>query len=325
MDDMNFEALNAGTMAVPNALRQNMEDWGKLYDNAKVADAMVKANPDLEQRMGMGEGQFSTLSARDKIAATSGYMKNQGVQEMQARMKDWQAQSEERQAQAGQRTQQTQDAAAEADSLSNYARTLDAQVNNPDPNDPKAKAFADGIPDGVKYQIHAAAAAGKTNPKVAAAMIKPLMNYFGSSTAKPEPKLTVLPVGKPGDEGYHEIPVINDGHGNIQVDPAYVEEQKTKAALATQAGKSGIKFKAVPSLTADGGYATSVEADTPEGLQQGMDLLKKAGGAAGSPGTGPLPLPATNGKIDPTQLKAGAVYQTKYGPAKWDGKQFQRQ
>lgn len=252
----------------------NIDQWGQLYDNAKVADMMVKANPDMVQRMGFQTPeQFQTLSAQDKIAATSGLIKNQGVQEFQARMNDYNAQAQQRQ-------QQAMDASAEGDSLTKYASLLDQQVNQPDPNDPKATAFAASVPDAVKFQIHSAAGMGKTNPKLAAAMIKPMMQFFGpqgqGQAQAPQPKMTVLPVGNPGDPDYHEIPVIQDGKGNMQVDPAYTEAQKTKSAAAAQAGKSTMKFKAIPSLTDPSGFATSVEAETPEDLQRGMDLLKKA-------------------------------------------------
>ena len=77
----------------------NIEAWGQLYDNAKVADAMVKANPDLPQRMGFQDAKhFATLSAMDKIAATTGYIKQQGVQEFQTRQQEMLARIAEYQA-----------------------------------------------------------------------------------------------------------------------------------------------------------------------------------------------------------------------------------
>ena len=123
--------------------QQNIDAYGQLFDNAKVADAMVKANPDLEQRMGMTPGQFSTLSAQDKIAATTGYIKNQGVQEMAARMKDWDAQ-------AGQRQQQVQDDQTAGAFLQNY---LTAPETTTDP---------DGTERPTSPQERLSMAAGKT-------------------------------------------------------------------------------------------------------------------------------------------------------------------
>ncbi len=73
-----------------NQQRQsNIDAYAQLYQNAKVADAMVKANPDLVQRMGFqSPSQFSSLSAQDKIAATTGYIKNLGFQQGMAQMQE---------------------------------------------------------------------------------------------------------------------------------------------------------------------------------------------------------------------------------------------
>lgn len=123
MSDFNFEALNQGAVAVPNAVNESIDKWAQLNQNAKVADAMVRANPDLEQRMGMPEGAFSTLSAQDKIAATTGYIKNQGVQEFQARMADYTAQ-------ANQRQQTVQDDQTAGAFLQHYLAAPDTTTND---------------------------------------------------------------------------------------------------------------------------------------------------------------------------------------------------
>ena len=304
MGDFNFEAANQGAVAVPNAVNASIDAWDKINQNARVADMMVKANPDLVQRMGFqSPAQFSNLSAQDKIAATTGYIKQQGVQEMAARMQDWQAQAQQRTAQA---TQLSQD----SDSLSNYAQMLDQQVNQPDPKDAKATAFAASIPDGVKFQIHAAAAAGKTNPRTAAAMIKPMMDYFGpqgQGAAPVKPKLTVLPVGDPEDPDYHEIPVIQDGKGNQMVDPAYVEQQKAK--LAKQAQEAAAKIQTMKGSTVKIKLANPDDPLNPTELELPIDEAEKrgyikaaggatAGGAAGkaAPAAAPAGPTATNPK-----------------------------
>ena len=78
-------------------VQNTLDKYDQLTQNAKVADAMVKANPDLVQRMGFDSPEhFQSLSAQDKIAATTGYIKNQGAQEMMARLQDYQAQANER-------------------------------------------------------------------------------------------------------------------------------------------------------------------------------------------------------------------------------------
>jgi hypothetical protein len=86
-----------------------------------------------------------------------------------------------------------------------------------------------------------------------------------------------------------------------------------------QVKASGPRFKAIPSLTDPTGFATTVEADTPEDLQRGMELLKKAKDT-GSPATAQTnfdPLPT-----DRTKWQKGQTYLTNKGPLQWDGNVF---
>ena len=271
--------------------QQNINDYGQLLANARVADMMVKANPDLPERMGFQDAaHFGSLSAQDKIAATTGYMKQQGVQEMQARMADWQAQAQ-------QRTAQAQATAQDSDSLSSYAQMLDQQVNQPDPNDTKAAAFAASVPDGVKFQIHAAAAAGKTNPRVAAAMIKPMLDFFGpqgqGALKTGKAKATVLPVGNPGDPDYHEIPIIDAGDGKPTVDPAYLEQQKAK--LAEQAQATALKIQGMKGSTVKIKIANPDDPLNPTELELPIDEAEKRGYIKAPPGGGNPPPAAAAG------------------------------
>lgn len=213
MADLNFAALNAGAAAMPAAVQRTTDVYDTLLQNAKVSDAMVKANPDLEQRMGMSPGQFSTLSAQQKIAATTGYIKNQGAQEMLQRIATEKAQGQEATARAGyfqefgkERAAQAQMQSQDDQGAANYAQALDQQINNPDPNNRQAVAFAKSVPQGVKFQIHAAAQTGRTDPRTGAALTRPLMNYFsgpggqGGTPTTPEP--------------------IKDAQGNVIASPA---------------------------------------------------------------------------------------------------------
>ena len=112
-------------MQIGQNQQANLDAWGQLYDNAKVADMMVKANPDLVQRMGFqSPEQFKSLSAQDKIAATTGYIKQQGIAEHVARLNDYAAQ-------AAQRQQQVQDDQSVGDFLQNYGK---APETMPDEN-----------------------------------------------------------------------------------------------------------------------------------------------------------------------------------------------
>lgn len=102
----------------------NLDAWGQLYDNAKVADMMVKANPDLVTRMGFqSPEQFKSLSAQDKIAATTGYIKQQGIQEHVARMRDYQVQTQARE-------QAMEDDKAIGGFLQNFAKAPDGDMKS---------------------------------------------------------------------------------------------------------------------------------------------------------------------------------------------------
>ena len=94
-------------------------------------------------------------------------------------------------------------------------------------------------------------------------------------------------------------------------------QANAQAKASAKPAPSGVKFKAVPSLTDPSGYATTVEADTPEGLQAGMALLKqsKTGApASATPSTGKFgytPQAAAYLKANPTLADQ---FDKKYGP-----------
>lgn len=57
------------------------EAWAALYENGKIADAIVKTNPEVLGALGMSPEQFKSLSAYDKTTRVTGYIKGQGVKE----------------------------------------------------------------------------------------------------------------------------------------------------------------------------------------------------------------------------------------------------
>lgn len=284
----------------PGLLYQGVQDTLDKYDqinqSAKAADAMMRANPALAAKMGLaGPQQFSALSAQDKIAALTGFFKQQGANEATAQMQATQAQAQEARARASyfqsfgqERQAQTQAQAQDDQAASNYAQTLDRQISNPDPNDPQAVAFAKSVPAGVKWQIKAAANAGRSNPRVGAALVRPLMQYFsgagGKGTAAP-------PAPKP---------IVDPRTGETLAVP-YVDPQTGKTTMVKPPSKSSVRFRTVyDSLT--GEMKPSVEADNVEDFRAGMNALNSMmGGAAGAgaPAAGADKTNATPGEPPP--------------------------
>lgn len=119
MSEFNFEALNQGASAVPASVQASLDAFDQLHQNGKIADAMVKANPNMLQGMGyQSPEQFMAQSARDKIAATTGYFKAQGAQEAMMKAQDYQAQMQQRQ-------QQVTDDQSVGEFLGNYGKAPD--------------------------------------------------------------------------------------------------------------------------------------------------------------------------------------------------------
>lgn len=98
-----------------------MSDWGEgiakavenykgIQDAGKAADYFMKAGGDEAfQTMGIHPEVWKTLGSREKIAAVSGYMKQQGVEEAAAKIKEYQGIAEWRKAQADRAQQDTAD------------------------------------------------------------------------------------------------------------------------------------------------------------------------------------------------------------------------
>lgn len=61
-----------------------------------------------------------------------------------------------------------------------------------------------------------------------------------------QPSVTMLPVGKPGDPAYHEIPVLSRGKGWTQIDPGYGAGVRADAATSLEAQREAARQKLAP-------------------------------------------------------------------------------
>ncbi len=219
--------LMDATLQLNKQRQDSLDQWASLYDNAKVVDMAVKANPDLPQRMGFqSPEQFKSLSAQDKIAAFTGMIKNQGVEEFQTKQQEAAAKIAEYQSLIAQREA---GAAADQDAgtfVTQYGKLL---AENPDA-DPKEAFYQtlSAMPKG--FQVNRAL------PKIMDSLQK--WQAVTEKAEKPDPadltpRVTLLPVGTPGTADYHEVPWISQGKVG-QVDPSYAINERTKSATALE-------------------------------------------------------------------------------------------
>lgn len=77
---------------------QNLSDqFAKIYQNGKIADQIVKTNPEVLQSLGMTPEQFGAMSARDRSTAVTGFIQGQGVKQQQTVFQAQQRQAQEQQ------------------------------------------------------------------------------------------------------------------------------------------------------------------------------------------------------------------------------------
>jgi hypothetical protein len=125
------------------------------------------------------------------------------------------------------------------------------------------------------------------DPEKAATIAQTLQRVQQQQTGKSPNDFAFDPAGVRDIPGVGKFIPTSKGGGQVVESPEAIQA-KAEAQASAKPVPSGIKFKAIPSLTDPTGYATSVEADTPEGLQQGMALLKQnAGGGAPAPAATP--------------------------------------
>lgn len=285
---------------------------GKLADATR--NLIKQTTPTLPDQdpapMGYTDDEWQHLGTRDKVAAFAAVKQSNDLQQQQqgialgaARMADLEAQAQQRQAQAD-----------EANGLGQVFANLPPKGSN-----------GDGTYS--QNDFVQAAKNAQLAPKVQGA----IMSRFIQPQAKAtffKPDDMGQPV--PGMPGLIRIPTgpntseIRDSNG-AQVTPLTDDDGNTigygvsdgKGGMKTMAApKSGVKFKAVPSITDPSGFATSVEADTPEQLQQGMALLKQAqpGSAATTPGASapaaaPVGPTATNPKTGQKMIFTNGKWQ----------------
>lgn len=102
------QGILSGAQGLASALERRATLKRQEYDMGKAAEMFVKAKPELLKEMGFAdETEFKNLSARDKAASVTGYVKRLGVEEArrgaeidELRKKDLQAQIDTRQGDA---------------------------------------------------------------------------------------------------------------------------------------------------------------------------------------------------------------------------------
>jgi len=314
-----------------------------------VIGAYADAMPD--------EDQAAALKAKSHVAGLGeleGMVQGFAVQQQQqlnaSKIADYQSQIQER--------QDKQDLAdQEAGGLARWAQTMDGQINGgatvdhdsgrlmpadedneAEPADGGASPMADFTPQ-QRQQFHAIAQMGAANPRLAAPLLRNLFQQFGPGASKTAnggadqdnvPGIVTL-----GDQ---KIPVIySKKGGQFQIDPGYKAGSTAEAKAANtpaeeepgdgpKLDKSG-KFyydahlKSWKPVSGAFGTASRIE-EILGGPKTGAATAPAAAPAAKSEENGPLELPKTKGKIDPSKMEKGKVYQTSRGPAVWDGKQF---
>ncbi len=222
MGDFNFEAANQGAVAVPNAVNASIDAWDKINQNARVADMMVKANPDLVQRMGFqSPSQFSNLSAQDKIAATTGYIRKQGYDQAQAQIQEQLARANQFNAIAQERQQQAmddQDSSSMLKKLDQYVNGGTGDDGKPLPADSPYVAAAANLTPLQKLNIHAGAANTANSPRLASQIYKSVQSYFSDPEATKKPFFSTGDVQSPMPVGYKRI-VTGPNESQVVVDP----------------------------------------------------------------------------------------------------------
>lgn len=117
MPDYDTQSLAAG-------VSDGLDQAARSYQNGKIADSIVRVNPEMLQMIGMDKNQFGGLSAGDKSSAITGAITAIGIKSRQAQAQaqaaQTQAQTENTQAQIALRKQQMADDAAVGDALKRF-------------------------------------------------------------------------------------------------------------------------------------------------------------------------------------------------------------
>lgn len=105
------------TTSLANGVSRGLDRYERSFQNGKIADNIVKVNPEMLQMLGMSKEQFGGLSAEDKTSAVTGTITALGVKRQQ---QEAQAQEQERAQQAGALKLRSDQDAAVAEAVRTY-------------------------------------------------------------------------------------------------------------------------------------------------------------------------------------------------------------
>lgn len=323
----------------PGAASSAGMNFKQFAAQGKMADAtrsmMKEQTPTLPGQdtpvMGYTDDQWKHLGTADKISAFAAVKQandmqvaSQTAKEIGARIQYYNALGSFRQSEA------EQDAGMGA-----LLNNLPAKGSNPD----GSYSMTDFVN---------AARGAKLNPKVQGAVLGKFLTP--QTQFQFNPKTDVTPMGgglqfvrtskgggmvTPAPGSGPATVMVDDGAGNqipVLVNPKTGGATQIKTGTLTQDDRLrsiDTQLKAIRSLPAQ--MRSPEDANDLAQLLEARTALMNggAGGPAaapkeGAPGVGPLQIPLSAGKPDPTKMKAGETYQTQYGPAVWDGKRFTR-
>lgn len=218
-----------------NGVTQGAEDWAKTMANGKIADSIVKTNPEMLNALGMDPDQFAGMSAASKTATVTGYFQAQGAKQQAAKtaamLQDYASQAQERSsianwrsAQANRATQQDSEDAATGQAVQRFwnAPPVSAVAGYPggatDPTaqmmsatDPGAASAgaAPSYQDRMAYAMNAPGLGGRSALNLAKVL---QTGGYGGSTA---------PVTTPGP--YPGVSLVTDPRGggvHVVTDPS---------------------------------------------------------------------------------------------------------
>lgn len=322
----------AGMMASQGNLEQMVDNQKRITAGGKAADSFREfIGGDDEAALGVHDAQWKNMDPRSKMAVVQDYMGAQQAKEQNARMQEFAAQAQQR----------AQGAVEDQTAFQLFNEFTKA--NGSEPDAPLAPRFLN--PDGTVNEQGAAMKAFANvgqNPKAAlnARSVATFQKMVeGAGGEGNTPKVTMLPVGSPGDDDFHTVPWISQGKVG-EVDPGYALgiRQKNaetliddKAAAAPDKGAitpvdqyKRLQAKQKSLITAQGTALSDASKkayqDQIDALDQQMAALETAGKTAAdkSPAAA-TPLPMPTNKAD---MQKGKQYQTSKGVYTWDGTQF---
>jgi hypothetical protein len=280
-DQYLFQGIRDAGSAVGAGIEKAVAYHKQMNAEGKAADYFVKAHPEALTEMGIHPDAWDNLGAEDKSGAVMGYMRDQTLKKTMGEVGLNDAQTQDLLQRIDARKQQVTAGKTFQDAVAKYTQP-NARLDLPPIGELNATLAGGGSPvsvqPGADLDPQTALKLGiqsGMDPERMAPLIEALARIRAQGNEGQfsfDPSKDVVPL--PGLPGRY-FGRTSKGGGQFIEDPTAIAAD----AEAKQSGKkqpSGIKFKAMPSLTDPSGFATSVEADTPEGLQSGMALLKQA-------------------------------------------------